>query len=49
MQNTWERAINKIKPHLRGASIQGLRINKLRFADDVDIIEDKEDYVENTK
>lgn len=43
-----ERAMDKIKENVKGISIHGLRINNLRYADDVDIIEENETDLEET-
>ena len=43
-----ERAMDKIMEHVKGITVQGLHINNLRFADDVDIIEGNEDDLADT-
>ena len=43
-----ERAMDKIKSHVKGITVQGLSFNNLRFADDVDILEQNEDDLEDT-
>jgi len=35
-----ERAMDKVKDGEEGISVHGIRINNLRFADDIDIIEE---------
>lgn len=43
-----ERAMDKVKEHVKGITVQGLSFNNLRFADDIDILEGNEDDLENT-
>ena len=43
-----ERAMDKIKKDESGVSIHGIRLNNLRFADDIDIIEEDAEKLENT-
>jgi hypothetical protein len=39
--------MDSIKKEQAGISVQGIRINNLRFADDIDIIEEDEEKVKN--
>jgi hypothetical protein len=43
-----ERAMDKIKNEAKGISVQGMNINNLRFADDVDILEEDATRLELT-
>lgn len=43
-----ERAMDKIKTTETGVSIQGMQINNLRFADDIDVIEESERQLQET-
>ena len=43
-----ERAMDKIKERESGISIQGININNLRFADDVDLLEEKRAELEHS-
>jgi len=43
-----ERSIDKVKNGEEGKSVHGIRINNLRFADDIDIIAEDESTLERT-
>jgi len=43
-----ERAMDKVNDGEEGISVHGIRINNLRFADDLDIIEEDESTLERT-
>ena len=43
-----ERAMDKVKDGEEGISVHGIRINNLRFADDIDIIAENESTLERT-
>jgi len=43
-----ERAMDKVKDGKEGISVHGIRINNLRFADDIDIIKEDESTLEKT-
>jgi len=43
-----ERAIDKVKDGEEGISVHGIRINNLRLADDIDIIEEDQSTLERT-
>jgi Reverse transcriptase (RNA-dependent DNA polymerase) len=43
-----ERAMDNVKENCKGISVQGLAFNNLRFADDIDIIEENVDELEKT-
>jgi len=43
-----ERAMDKVKDGKEGISVHGIRINNLRFADDIDIIAEEESALERT-
>jgi len=43
-----ERAMDKVKDGEEGISVHGIRINNLRFANDIDIIEEDESTLERT-
>ena len=43
-----ERAMDGVKDNCKGISVQGLNINNLRFADDIDIIEENIEELERT-
>ena len=43
-----EGAMDKVKDSEKGISVHGIRINNLRFADDIDIIAEEESALERT-
>lgn len=43
-----ERAMDKLKNEIEGVSVHGMRINNLRFADDIDVIEESVGKLQRT-